>query len=211
MEKKYSHLQNVIKFAGIMIVMLAFFVLFPGKKVYAQDYELWISDEQVTDANKNDVMGDGTVSFDPSSNTLTLNNANIKTANFNNPFDYSENYERYIGRGIYSKLSSLNIKGSATITDACIIVSSEGTLYIKGEGTGICINDSRLGILRWGSSKHGTGKTILEGKITISGGIESFGAVEINKGAEINVGGIKSSLLCKSANGIDKPELFMTP
>ena len=37
-------------------------------------YELWVAGEQVTSDNLNDVLGDGTVSFDPTTNTLTLNN-----------------------------------------------------------------------------------------------------------------------------------------
>ena len=52
--------------------------------VGAQEYALWIGDIQVTSANANDVLGDGTVSFSQSggqeaapTSTLTLNGATI--------------------------------------------------------------------------------------------------------------------------------------
>ena len=38
-------------------------------------YQVWIGDVQITETNKDDVLGDGKVSFDPASHTLTLKNA----------------------------------------------------------------------------------------------------------------------------------------
>jgi hypothetical protein len=43
------------------------------------EYQLWIKGTQVTNWNKDDVLGDGTVSYDPEKNILTLNGANITT------------------------------------------------------------------------------------------------------------------------------------
>ena len=40
-------------------------------------YDLWIADVQVSNHNATDILGDGTVSFDVATNTLTLNNAVI--------------------------------------------------------------------------------------------------------------------------------------
>lgn len=45
----------------------------------AVNYSLTIAGTTVTDVNKTDVLGDGKVSFDPATNTLTLNNATIET------------------------------------------------------------------------------------------------------------------------------------
>ena len=45
----------------------------------AVNYSLTIAGTTVTDVNKTDVLGDGKVSFDPATNTLTLNNATIQT------------------------------------------------------------------------------------------------------------------------------------
>ncbi len=44
----------------------------------ATDYDLWVAGVQVTSENENDVLGDGTVSYDAETNTLTLNNATIE-------------------------------------------------------------------------------------------------------------------------------------
>jgi Leucine-rich repeat (LRR) protein len=41
-------------------------------------YLFYVADTQVTNFNQDDVLGDGTVSFDPETSTLTLNNANIE-------------------------------------------------------------------------------------------------------------------------------------
>ena len=45
----------------------------------AVNYSLTVAGITVTDVNKTDVLGDGKVSFDPATNTLTLNNATIQT------------------------------------------------------------------------------------------------------------------------------------
>lgn len=45
----------------------------------AVNYSLTIAGTTVTDVNKTDVLGDGKVSFDPATNTLTLSNATIQT------------------------------------------------------------------------------------------------------------------------------------
>ncbi len=41
-------------------------------------YLFYVAGTQVTNVNQDDVLGDGTVSFDPETSTLTLNNANIE-------------------------------------------------------------------------------------------------------------------------------------
>ena len=41
-------------------------------------YYIYVAGTQVTNVNQDDVLGDGTVSFDPETSTLTLNNANIE-------------------------------------------------------------------------------------------------------------------------------------
>lgn len=46
------------------------------------EYEVWVNGNsvngvQITPTNKDDVLGDGTVSYDPTTNTVTLNNATI--------------------------------------------------------------------------------------------------------------------------------------
>ena len=43
-------------------------------------YNIWVAGTQVNSSNATDVLGDGTVSYDASNGTLTLNNASITTA-----------------------------------------------------------------------------------------------------------------------------------
>lgn len=47
-------------------------------------YNVWVGGVQVTENNASDVLGDGTVSYDAQTKTLTLNGANITTGYYNN-------------------------------------------------------------------------------------------------------------------------------
>jgi hypothetical protein len=64
-------------------------------------YDVYVGKTRVTYSNKDDVLGDGTVSFDDTTNTLTLDNATISET-----YEYQPYYESMI----YSKLDNLNIK-----------------------------------------------------------------------------------------------------
>ena len=46
---------------------------------YTETYDITVAGIVITNHNTDDVLGDGTVSFDPETNTLTLDNANIDT------------------------------------------------------------------------------------------------------------------------------------
>lgn len=44
----------------------------------SETYDLWVAGTQVTETNQNDVLEDGgSVKFDPTTNTLTLNDADL--------------------------------------------------------------------------------------------------------------------------------------
>lgn len=43
----------------------------------SETYDLWVAGKQVTKTNQSNVLGDGTVSYDPDTHTLTLNNAHL--------------------------------------------------------------------------------------------------------------------------------------
>ena len=45
-----------------------------------QFYDLWVGGKHVNDRNQDDILGDGKASFDPTTNTLTLNNPTIPGA-----------------------------------------------------------------------------------------------------------------------------------
>ena len=90
----------------------------------SETYDLWVAGKQVTETNQNDVLGDGTVSYDPDTHTLTLKDANLTL---------SDNAED----GIYSCIDSdltddmLTITGTATLSDADGIMTA-GPLTLDG-------------------------------------------------------------------------------
>ena len=61
-------------------------------------YDIFVGSEVVTSENAEDVLGDGTVSFDFETNTLTLNNASIQGDSFEG-----------LGTGIYAFGTDLTI------------------------------------------------------------------------------------------------------
>ena len=101
----------------------------PGYLTSFEKYDLKIVGKQVTSENCSDFYGDGTVSFDPETSTLTLNNANIIGDN---------------EKSLIETNSPLNIvlKGENTVSDAwcetCIYANlsdSDGEVHITGPGS----------------------------------------------------------------------------
>lgn len=43
----------------------------------SETYALWVAGTQVTETNQNDVLSNGTVSYDPAAHTLTLKQADL--------------------------------------------------------------------------------------------------------------------------------------
>ena len=74
-------------------------------------YNLWVGGVQVNDANKDDVLGNGYVSYNPATSTLTLKGGTIK----GNNTDSSANFK--LGCGIYSEVDGLTIdvQGNTTV------------------------------------------------------------------------------------------------
>ena len=94
------------------------------------DYPLWIDDEQVSSANFEDILGDGTASYDPDKGILTLNGARITEG------------EQRGGRSVCIYASGIDLKivlkgenniGSSAVMDA--IAVDGGILTIEGDGT----------------------------------------------------------------------------
>lgn len=76
----------------------------------SETYDLWVAGKQVTKTNQSNVLGDGTVSYDPDTHTLTLNNAHLTL---------SGDAEEGIYCCIQSELAEeLTITGTATLSNA---------------------------------------------------------------------------------------------
>lgn len=103
----------------------------------SETYDLWVAGTQVTKTNQSDVLGDGTVSYDPAAHTLTLNNAHLTLG---------EDAEEGISSCIDSDLTDdmLTITGTASLSDADGIMTvgpltlDNATLTLTGEsGEGV--------------------------------------------------------------------------
>ena len=102
-------------------------VIVPGTVVTT--YPVWVGGVQVTDANKDDILGDGTASFDPSTNTLTLDGLNV-----------GDGYHAS-GASIVSTGIDLTVKGSATLSGGgygiYVIETTEGGGNLTLDGAAI--------------------------------------------------------------------------
>ncbi|MBR1483686.1 MAG: InlB B-repeat-containing protein [Ruminococcus sp.] len=93
---------------------------------YGDTYQLWVGGVQVTDANKNDVLGDGKVSFDPENTVLNLNGVtSLPGINSN---------QRSL---IYANRMNLTITGSGELTPSQMFSNGVhvniGSLTLNGD------------------------------------------------------------------------------
>ena len=126
----------------------------------SETYNLWVAGTQVTKSNQNDVLEDGgSVKFDPTTNTLTLNDADLTLDG---------------DAGGYCCIDSqlaeeLTITGTATLSNADGILT-EGPLTLKDATltfTGNIDGDIGEDAIRAGSSDEDI--TIENSKVTIAG------------------------------------------
>ena len=130
------------------------------KDPYAvKTYDLWVAGKQVTETNQNDVLGDGgSVKFDPATDTLTLNNANLTL-----------DADAKVNACIDSELAEgLTITGTATLSNADGILT-EGPLTLKDADLTLTGNNEDGGeeAIRAGRSDEDI--TIQNSKVTIAG------------------------------------------
>ena len=135
-------------------------------------YNLWVGETQVTSDNKDDILGDGKVSFDPETNTLTLDKATVSGSHI-----CSDNSTA----SIYADGMDLIVKGSGTIgsdtvgsalyvTDSSLTANSN--LLLNGDFT----FKGDYGIFVLGSL------TIDGGSVISTGTVMSFGDCKVNAG-----------------------------
>lgn len=102
----------------------------------SETYDLWVAGKQVTKTNQSNVLGDGTVAYDPNTHTLTLKQADLTL---------SGDAEEGIYCCIQSELADmLTITGTATLSDVDGIMTAgpltldNATLTLTGEsGDGV--------------------------------------------------------------------------
>ena len=127
----------------------------------SETYDLWVAGKQVTKTNQSNVLGDGTVSYDPDTHTLTLNNAHLTL---------SGDAEEGIYCCIQSELAEeLTITGTATLSDAVGIMTA-GPLTLNNADITITGNiDDDIGddAIRAGRSDEDI--TIQNSTVTIAG------------------------------------------
>ena len=128
----------------------------------SETYDLWVAGKQVTKTNQSNVLGDGTVSYDPDTHTLTLNNAHLTL---------SGDAEEGISSCIDSDLTDdmLTITGTATLFDADGILT-EGPLTLDNATltlTGNIDGDVGDDAIRAGRSDEDI--TIQNSTVTIAG------------------------------------------
>lgn len=99
--------------------------------LYAQWTQIYVAGVEVTESNANDVLGDGTVTYDPQTNTLTLNNADITSS--------GERKDGYVAAIFATGNLNIHVEGEnrvvaldATLDSTAIDV--RGNLKITGGG-----------------------------------------------------------------------------
>lgn len=125
----------------------------------SENYDLWVAGTQVTKTNQNDVLSDGgSVKFDPDTNTLTLNNANLTP-------DGDANFTYWIDSDLTKELT---ITGTATLSNADGILTG-GPLTLEDADLTLTGNNEDGGedAIRAGSSNEGI--TIQNSTVTIAG------------------------------------------
>ncbi len=99
-----------------------------GAPVSVESYEILIAGIQVTELNKDDILGDGTVSYDAETNTLTLNGADIEAE----------------GEGLSTQIDEVIIKlegensievpeGFGIYSDASFTITGPGSLSVTSK------------------------------------------------------------------------------
>lgn len=121
--------------------------------------------------------GEGTATYDPLSNTLTLDNVNI---------DYSEQNPDYNSTGAIVFNGDLNIQliGNNSITSNCAAINGKnsGTLTVTGDE--LTIDSQYSGILR---EQSGGNITVDGAELTINVGNTAFVDIGIKAGGELKI------------------------
>ncbi len=130
--------------------------------------EVWVGGVQVTLSNASDILGDGTASFDPSTNTLTLSGANIVNGQINL-------YGDVLGAGIYSN-EPLNL---VLVGENAITTTDPGTVGMSCGVAAIELNISGSGSLTVNVSGGEMNLALYGMELTIADNLGVTGAEEL--------------------------------
>lgn len=180
--------------------------ILPFGAMAASDYGIVVGDVLVTSDNKGDVLGDGTVKYDPSTGKLTLNNANITKSI---KTEINENGDVAFGSIIIAEdAGDVNIvlKGDNKISTVCsenggtcMAIVSTQKLTVSGSGS---LTVSAKGM----SSKTPVACTGIVGfNIDIKGG-----TINITSGDAKGDGNISAGILCYNTFSISGGTLKAT-
>ena len=96
----------------------------------AAEYDLYVFGHKVTDSNRSDILGDGTVSYNSSTNMLTFNNATINAGLYECVYNKINGLTiRFIGT---NKLTSSNDLAIYSDTEGELTLTGSGSVYLKG-------------------------------------------------------------------------------
>jgi len=182
-------------FSVLLAVCMIITAFAPGMTVHAADYALWVGGTQVTSSNASSLLG-GKVSYNASTNTLTLNGASITNG--------VGIYDSDAKAAIYSE-GDLNIilKGNNTISISGYAIAADGSLSITGGGTLTTTTSGDLfsSIFSGGSTKISGGTITLRATGSECIGLWAYDGLTVS-GGTINVsatGAGSCGILCDSA------------
>ena len=148
------------------------------RTIHPKIYGLWLDGKQVNKNNRNNVLGDGTASFDPETNTLTLDNPQTDFAIRSEGIDLTVKGRYQMttavdGVALDVKGGTLTMEGSFTLRGAVNGVEVDNAMSVKGQlraaGTS-------------GSGIHYTG-TADDRELTLVPGFIGSSRVELKGGA----------------------------
>ena len=188
-----------------LLVLFAFVLMSMG--AWATDYNLWIGDKQVTDANKTDVLGDGTVVFSVGGDaaaiyTLTLKGATltapIKIGLSNLTIDIQGTNKITTSETCIQKMDnttpSVTFKSTSTEVGSLSLKGTSGVNNVGEYGVGsFSISDQFAVIMKYSDRYYSnqyyfTDGSTTEALLTPSYGI-TVGGMQIGEGNADNVTG----------------------
>ena len=109
----------------------------PASSQTPTSYSLWVGDVEVTGANRNNILRDGTAYYDPGTNTLYLDGASISNE-YSPPYAPSAHLYYTGSQALTIVVEGTVTLGSETSSADYGIYSTHADLHIRGSGTLDC-------------------------------------------------------------------------